>query len=667
MKRLWLILVLVLVCGAARAKVEMVFSLQPAADYFAIPYPSDLHRYPDGRVDRANFPMPVGNALTMHYRKVADKADGFGLSESAFIRFSGKLEASRLPPVEATIKPDSPIVLVNIDRASPGFGEHIPVSCYFHVHKSGPLKNLLAVSPYPGFVLREKTTYAVIVMRGLDPNLAQPKVLEELLAGKNPGGSFGAKAVQIYEPLVRFLKEKDIGSDQVAAATVFTTGDPTAGLRKLMDYVHALPAGALDEPLLPYRDAPTYYAFKSAYVSPQFQTGQGSQLVRGGKIFWDRAGKPMVQRQEKVPIVLVVPKGKMPAKGFPLVIYLHGGADTTDEYLDHYIMNQEHQFTIGEGPARTFAAQGIAGVTMAIVKNPERYRGITSKGRLAELPFYNFIRPEVMIANHEQACADASVLLALMKNISIDPKLCPGTDASASPDGRIHFDPSLFFSMGLSMGGTILGIWSGVEPGFRASIPAGASGHWGLLMRNFTQIPAKPQFFAWLTGAKSSEEMDSRWPVISLLEAALEPCDTIIYAPHVFQRPFPGVPAKNVYMAVGDNDYYTKPVTQDAIITALGLPLAGAALWPTILANERLMGYDAPLQYPVAGNATSERGEKVTAAAVQFFPDPITKEGHWIDYNLPEARHQYGCFLRTLIDTGTATIVAPAPEGSPCR
>jgi hypothetical protein len=304
---------------------------------------------------------------------------------------------------------------------------------------------------------------------------------------------------------------------------------------------------------------------------------------------------------------------------------------------------------------------------MAIVKNPERYRGIASTGRLAELPFYNFIRPEVMIANHWQACADASALLALMKNISIDPKLCPGTDAGASPDGMIHFDPSLFFSMGLSMGGTILGLWSGVEPGFRASIPAGASGHWGLLMRNFTQIPAKPQFFAWLTGGKASEEMDSRWPVISLLEAALEPCDTIIYAPHVFSRPFPGVPAKNIYLAVGDNDYYTKPVTQDAIITALGLPLAGAALWPTILTNERLLGFGEPLKYPVAANASSENGGKVTAAAIQFFPDPVTQEGHWVNYNLPEVRHQYGCFLRTLIDTGTATIVAPAPEGSPCK
>ena len=109
-------------------------------------------------------------------------------------------------------------------------------------------------------------------------------------------------------------------------------------------------------------------------------------------------------------------------------------------------------------------------------------------------------------------------------------------------------------------------------------------------MRNFTSIPAKPYFFAWLTGGKPSEEMDERWPVISLLEAALEPCDTLVYAPLVFRRPLPGAPAKNVYMAIGSNDFYTKPITQEAIVTALGLPQAGEVLWPSIRLTQETHG-----------------------------------------------------------------------------
>ena len=156
----------------------------------------------------------------------------------------------------------------------------------------------------------------------------------------------------------------------------------------------------------------------------------------------------------------------------------------------------------GEGPARVFAAQGIAGVSSALVKNPERYGRFKTGTRWAELPFYNFFRGDVMVANHWQAAADNAVLLRLMRGLTIDPKLCPQTDASAAADGQIRFNPSFFFGMGFSMGGTILGNWAGVEPGIIASIPAGPSGHWGLLIRNFTWGENLPWFYAWLTGGK---------------------------------------------------------------------------------------------------------------------------------------------------------------------
>ena len=137
-------------------KIEMVFALDGSKDYFAIPYPNDLHRYPDGTVDRHNFPVPWHHPLSVHYRTLSDKMDGFSISESAFFRMTGKISAA-MPGPEDSLKPSASIFLVNIDPASPGYGERVPVYCHFHAHSSGPLNNLLAVSPYPGFVLREKT------------------------------------------------------------------------------------------------------------------------------------------------------------------------------------------------------------------------------------------------------------------------------------------------------------------------------------------------------------------------------------------------------------------------------------------------------------------------------------------------------------------------------
>jgi hypothetical protein len=650
---------------SASAQVEMVFS-EKGRDFFSIPYPNDLHRYPDGRVDRKNFPVPLDNPLSVHYRTLADGMDGFAVSETVFIRFSGPVDSSKLPGAEESVRPDSPVFLVNIDRGSPAYGERIPVSCYFHTPPRGPLHNLLAIAPFPGFVLRENTMYAAVVLRSLDPGLTQSSVLHDLLAGKDPGGKLGSQAVEIFRPLADYLRNQKIPTEAVVAATVYTTGDPTRGLRAIMASIESLPPAKLDTPLEPYRDHPGFYALKSSFTSPQFQTGHGSELVHGGKILFDDQGRPIVQRYEKIPIRVMVPKGKMPKEGFPLVIYLHGGGNTSDEFLDHIIKSPDNQFTPGEGPARVFAAQGIAGVSSALVKNPERYGRFGQGNRFAELPFYNFFRGDVLCANHWQAAADNAVLLRLMRELTVDPALCPETDASAAADGRIRFNPSLFFGMGFSMGGTVLGNWAAVEPGIIASIPAGASGHWGLLIRNFTWGENLPWFYAWLIGGKKGEAMDARWPTLSLIQAVLEPCDTITFAPHVFRRPFPGHPARHVYLAFGAPDFYTKPVTQNAIVTALGLPLAGEVLEPSILVNQRLGGYESIESWPVSANVKSEDGRSVTAIAVQFEPDPWTHEGHNVDYNLTETKHQYGCFLRTLADTGRPVIPPPGPEGSPC-
>ena len=640
-------------------KIQMVFALEPSDDYFAIPYPNDLHRYPDGTVDRKKFPVPWHNPFAKYYRKVSDKMDGFSIAESTFLRFTGRIEASRLPGPEDSIKPEAMIFLVNIDPTSPGYGERVPVYCHFHTHESGPLKNLLAVCPYPGFVLREKTRHAAVVLRSLDKSLECPAALKNLLAGNNPGGKLGADAMKIYQPLVQYLKHNNIAADQVAAATVYTTGEPSLPLRQIMNFVESHPVLKINEPFTSYAEHPSFYALQSSYIAPQFQTGTGSHLISGGKILFDKNGMPVVQRDEKIPIKVVVPKGKMPAKGFPCVIYLHGGGNTSIEFLDHYILSPDNQFQPGAGPAKNFAEHGIGGVGMGLVKNPERYGKMGKSGRTAEVPFYNFWRGDVLVANHLQSVSDCAFLLRLMRELVVDPGLCPDTDASAAPDKKIRFDPKFFFAMGFSLGGTVLGAWAGVEPGFIATIPCGASGHWGMLMRNFGAVPAKPYVFSWFTGGGLDEEMDMRWPVLSLIQVVLEPCDTITFGPMVWKRPLPGAAPKNVYLAVGQNDFYTKAITQNAILTALGLPLAGPMVEPTIQLNQKLMGYNKPLDFPVSHNVQSEDGRKVTAAVLQYLPDSWTNEGHNVNHNLPETKHQHAVFLRSLIDTGVAVIPAP--------
>src|SRR5205807_2347771 len=97
--------------------------------------------------------------------------------------------------------------------------------------------------PVPGLALRPDTTYAALVLRRL--SLGQSPALATVLAGRVPGGPLGAALARAFAPLGPTLRDLGIPPEEVAAATVFTTGDPTASLSRQVAAVDALP------PLLP--------------------------------------------------------------------------------------------------------------------------------------------------------------------------------------------------------------------------------------------------------------------------------------------------------------------------------------------------------------------------------------------------------------------------------
>src|SRR5581483_9980188 len=94
--------------------------------------------------------------------------------------------------------------------------------------------NLLEVLPVPGRGLRPNTLHAAIVLRKLGAPgaafLGQPAELTDLLAGRAPAGALGARLQQSFALLPAALRDMGIHPDDVAAAAVFTTGDPAARL-----------------------------------------------------------------------------------------------------------------------------------------------------------------------------------------------------------------------------------------------------------------------------------------------------------------------------------------------------------------------------------------------------------------------------------------------------
>jgi hypothetical protein len=54
-----------------------------------------------------------------------------------------------------------------------------------------------------------------------------------------------------------------------------------------------------------------------------------------------------------------------------------------------------------------------------------------------------------------------------------------------------------------------------------------------------------------------------------------------------------------------------------------------------------------------------------TGVVVQYLGDGIY-DPHAIYSQLDAVKYQYGCFLETMLKTGTATVPAPAPYTTPC-
>jgi len=143
-------------------------------------------------------------------------------------------------------------------------------------------------------------------------------------------------------------------------------------------------------------------------------------------------------------------------------------------------------------------------------------------------------------------------------------------------------------------------------------------------------------------------------------------------------------------MTQGFYDSYYTPPSQNAFILAAGLQLAGEP-FPSG-AFDRIAegyGYDSPrcgyevpcslstveamnmtgldvAQYPVAGNLISRDGPHVSGVVVEALEDG-NLNGHHVNFQLDELKYQYGCFLRTFIDTGTPVLLEPNDLSASCE
>lgn len=640
--------------------VELVWS-DTGGDFFDRPFPLESRRTADGAPDVAAYPNPRRIALVDTYvAAIHAQTDGFSPSGPIWFRFTGPLDVSALPAdPAATRTAEAPIVLVNVDPESPDRGAITPVIVgYTEARDSFRPVDLLQIAPVPGFDLAEQTLYGVVVRTAIgsaDPArpLQASAKIHDVIANEAD-----------FAPLRSWLEEQSIDPATVAAATVYRTGTVTARLFRAVEHVAALPAPVPTEPPAFLLEMPEYCAYAGAWEAPQFQDGMPPFADGGGTLQLDATGAPIEQRRERVPFVVAMPKGAMPAAGWPLLFYINGTGGLARQVIDRGVRaTPDAEPTPGTGPAQVVARRGWGASGMAGIITEERVGAEVASGGYA---VYDFTKPIAMRDNFAQSVLEHVLYKQLVLALRIDPTTCPGADASAAADGMLQYDPSTIVIMGQSLGSFLTGILSATDPdpGIRASILTGAGGSW-LEFAFGVRSPPLQTAVEGLLGLPAGQRLDRFHPVIAAFDLAVGPADNLHYLDHLLRAPAPGRSARHVLIIEGDDDDNIGPGLQRALVAAIGADLVGedvGAPQDRIEQAVTLAGRNV-VAAPVSENVETPSGPR-TAGVVRYLPDG-DDQGHYVTFQLTEPKHQYGCFLETLL-SGTPTIPPPAPEETPC-
>ena len=636
--------------------------------FYDFPYPSDLRLTAEGTPDLRGFPNPRPLPMIEGLRAEAQARKGFPSIPVAYFRFSAPIGKEDSDTVIAA-DPASPVLLIDMDPQSPELGRLLPTMAATADGDDFLADNVLAVAPRRGFVLHPGRKYAFVVLRSLNDAsgkpLGVPIALDQLRQGKAPLGTLGAAANALYAPLWSALAMAKVDPNVVAAATVFTPGDVVADNFALSTALVA--KYQVEITGLKYAPEPgvTYDRFcqLTGIVSyPQFQTGT-PPFNTGGLFDFSDGGLPAKQRDEVAPLVITLPKTPMPAGGYPLLIYFHGSGGLSTAVVDEgptLVLGGSE--VLGKGPAYVHSAFGMATAGSALPVNPERLPGA------GEIAYLNFNNVPALRDTFRQGIIEQRLLLEALRKLTISPATLGACTGPSLPNGvtAYSFDPGKLVAQGQSMGGMYTNLVSAVEPRIRAAVPTGAGGFWSYFLLKTSFIKDVAKQLAYVLNIYSADSpLTFMHPTMALVETAFEPIDPLVSMPRLARRPLPNHPVRPIYEAVGkDDEYFAMPV-YDAVALAYGHQEAGVVQWPSMQEALKLDGLAGILPYPVSQNRVSEAGGRYTGAVMQYLGDGI-ENSHAIYRQLDAVKYQYGCFVSTFLNTGTAIIGAPQSLGSPC-
>lgn len=638
--------------------------LDEVGHFYDFPWPNDYRRAEDGSPQMQGMALGSRNGLANRLgpaliENVAQLGD-FPRISVAWFRFGAPLsarESSDIIPADAA----APLWLVSLDEDIAERERLLPLVAQSMAPDAYTDENVLGLSAVPGIVLRPNTTYAYVVFQDAldadDNPIAIGGNWELLLDGEAPEA-----IAAIYEPLWPVVESLGRERAEVAAATVFTTGDEVARMADISadvmaDYSVEIEGLAIDED--DGADHVRYCELHGYMEMPQFQVGE-PPFDSEGRFEFAADGSLVLQRHERVPVVINLPKEQMPEAGFPLVMYIHGSGGLSTQVVDRSPRaSADDPVVPGFGPAHVLAGQHMASASAAMPVNPERLPGA------GETAYLNLNNLAAFRDTFRQGVIEQRLFASALLDLKLAPEVVTDCEGLVLPEGADEFffnaDPLML--MGQSMGGMYTNMFAAVEDRVDAVVPTGAGGFWSYFILRTNLIPGVANLLSIILDTRA--ELTWMHPFLHLLQSAWEGAEPMAYVGRISAMPLEGYSARPIFQPAGEGDSYFPTVVYDAMALAYGNPQAGHDVWPTSQPWLELAGLDGIRQLPISDNLTSSTGETYTGAFLQYEGDGFS-DPHDIFVQLEEVRHQYACFFRTFLDTGVATIVAPAAEGTPC-
>lgn len=616
--------------------------------YGRAPFPTDALRAGPklGRVENLDAFVGVDTSADRLAAHLAE-LDGFGLRPTVEFFIQGAIDPATVPARTSALT--DPVFVLEVDPDTAEAGAPIAFDWTYDAERG-----VIAGSPAMGVQLREGTRYAAVLttdVKNADGDSVFPSTDLGIL-GDDPPERWLTSG-EAYAELVAF---PDV-TDRLAGLAVFTTqraSDALAAARNVVVNTAAIAAPTLtfDDPALIFDSANELDALlgiaathASGPRAGEEQWGADNatglahehiavvatgtttiaQFVRpdtGTDGPEDETfalgvnGVPQLAKADPVaiPITLVLPRGPMPANGFPVVIYGHDLGRSRHDVL---------------AMAEPLASQGIATVAIDMWGHGSRYSDADVQNNLASQAFTgnatlrdgfgddvgaaayfeffeNFQNFSAMRDAIRQSTLDISRVAILLRN---QPSLAALAGAFAFTP---KLDPTKVAYLGESFGAIVGTDLAAIEPAislYVLDVPGG--GLLDYIVPNSAAIGELAVPFIAETVYRTSGTLDRFHPLVGALQAIFDGADSLTYARHVLRDRLTVenniLDRRHVVVLEVMNDEVMPNVSTEALARAFGLH----TLRPNIAPPSGLLQVESP----ASNNLNAQ-----TAVLVQYAP-----------------------------------------------